>query len=390
MTPYPENLRLRPSSAHSWMVCTAGPRFCAEHAAELPESESVYASEGSQAHEAARKMLEGKEWSCPQDMADHARGYADRCKASIGIGDTTFVEASVPLWYMPERTGRIDFIRVSPTDEHLLIRDFKYGEGVVVEAEQNEQLAIYAWSFIVKHQPEFGFAPGWTITLEIDQPRTREGEPVKSWTTTFDELGLFCARIGAVARKILADEDTEFAPGGACRFCDAKGICPARGNQALAVLPEDTAMQLGGLPPATGLTDDQIRRIVEAKPQLIEWLDSIEAHVYTLLSDGREVPGFKLVEGRSNRAWTDEAEAATKLRAFIPKDKLWSQPKFITPAQAEKALKKPLKPVTARLEKALERLITKPEGKPVLALESDPRPAIVINPLEGLVDETYL
>ena len=96
------------------------------------------------------------------------------------------------------------------------------------------------------------------------------------------------------------------------------------------------------------------------------------------------------MEGRANRQWADEAEAAKKLRSFLPKDTLWSAPKFLTPAQAEKALKKPLKAVTPRLEKALARLIIKPEGKPVLAPESDPRPAICQNPLEGLVDESLL
>ena len=60
-------------------------------------------------------------------------------------------------------------------------------------------------------------------------------------------------------------------------------------------------MQLGGLPPPEGLTEDQMRRIVEAKGQLIEWLDSVEAHVFARLTDGKEFPGFKLVEGRANR-----------------------------------------------------------------------------------------
>ena len=384
-------ISLQPSAAHRWLHCTASPRFLAEHEAELPKRDTEWSTEGTLAHEIAEKMLLGQPWSCDPVMAEHVQGYVDRVKANLATareGATLHVETNVPLFYMPEREGRIDTAIKDDANLTLIVRDLKYGEGVMVEAENNEQQAIYAESFIRDQWPDM---PGdGTVRIVIDQPRAREGATVKDWVLTRSELGLFCSRIGAVARKIIADEDTQFAPGSACRFCEAKGICPARGNQALAVLPEETTMQLGGLPPPEGLTEDQMRRIVEAKGQLIEWLDSVEAHVFARLTDGKEFPGFKLVEGRSNRQWADEAEAATKLRSFLPKEVLWSAPKFLTPAQAEKALKKPLKAVTPRLEKALARLIVKPEGKPVLAPESDPRPALNLNPLEGLVDESLL
>jgi hypothetical protein len=384
-------ISLQPSAAHRWLYCTASPRFLAEHEAELPKRDTEWSTEGTLAHEVAEKMLLGEPMSCDPVMAEHVQGYVERVKANLscaGAGATLHVETKVPLFYMPEREGRIDTAIKDVQDAVLIIRDLKYGEGVMVDAENNEQQAIYAESFIRDQWADMP-ADG-IVRIVIDQPRAREGDTVKDWVLTRRELGLFCSRIGAVARKIIADDDTQFAPGSACRFCEAKGICPARGNQALAVLPEDTTMQLGGLPTPEGLTEDQMRRIVEAKGQLIEWLDSVEAHVFARLTDGKGFSGFKLVEGRSNRQWADEAEAAKKLRSFLPKGVLWSAPKFLTPAQAEKALKKPLKAVTPRLEKALARLIVKPEGKPVLAPESDPRPALNQNPLEGLVDESLL
>ena len=384
-------ISLQPSAAHRWLTCTASPRFLAEHEAELPKRDTEWSTEGNLAHEIAEKMLLGQPWSCDPVMAEHVTGYVERVKSNLSCareGATLHVETKVPLFYMLERVGRIDTTVMDKVDISLIVRDLKYGEGVMVEAENNDQLAIYAESFIRDQWPDM---PGdGMVRIVIDQPRAREGATVKDWVLTRRELSVFCARIGAVARKIIADEDTQFCPGDACRFCEAKGICPARGNQALAVLPEETTMQLGGLPLPEGLTEDQMRRIVEAKDQLVDWLDSVEAHVFARLTDGKGFPGFKLVEGRANRQWADEAEAAKKLRSFIPKDTLWSAPKFITPAQAEKALKNPLKPVTPRLEKALARLIIKPEGKPVLAPESDPRPAICQNPLEGLVDESLL
>ena len=384
-------ISLQPSAAHRWLNCTASPRFLAEHEAELPKRDTEWSTEGTLAHEIAEKMLLGQPWSCDPVMAEHVQGYVDRVKANLATareGATLHVETKVPLFYMPERVGRIDTTVMDKVDSRIIVRDLKYGEGVMVDAENNEQQAIYAESFIRDQWPDMP-ADGM-VRIVIDQPRARDGDTVKDWVLTRSELSLFCARIGAVARKIIADEDTQFAPGSACRFCEAKGICPARGNQALAVLPEETTMQLGGLPPPEGLTEDQMRRIVEAKDQLTDWLDSVEAHVFARLTEGKEFPGFKLVEGRANRQWADEAEAAKKLRSFLPKDTLWSAPTFLTPAQAEKALKKPLKAVTPRLEKALARLIIKPEGKPVLAPESDPRPAICQNPLEGLVDESLL
>jgi hypothetical protein len=384
-------ISLQPSAAHRWLNCTASPRFLAEHEAELPTDESPWAAEGTLAHGIAEKMLLGEAYAGPSGMVEHVGGYVGRVKANLasaGEGAGLHVETKVPLFYMSDRNGRIDSAILDKTLGELTIRDLKYGAGVMVDAQYNEQQAIYAESFVRAEWPDMP-ADG-TVRIVIDQPRAREGDTVKSWVLTRAELGLFCARIGAVARKIIADEDTQFRPGEACRFCNAKGICPARGNQALAVLPEETTMQLGGLPTPEGLTEDQMRRIVEAKGQLVEWLESVEAHVFGRLTDGKEFPGYKLVEGRSNRQWADEAEAAKKLRSFVPKEALWSAPKFLTPAQAEKALKKPLKEVTPRLEKALARLIVKPEGKPVLAPESDPRPAIGRNPLEGLVDETFL
>ncbi|MEN6345648.1 MAG: DUF2800 domain-containing protein [Armatimonadia bacterium] len=384
-------ISLQPSAAHRWLNCTASPRFLAEHEAELPKRDTEYSTEGTLAHDVAEKMLLGQPWSCDPVMVEHVTGYVERVKANLATareGATLHVETKVPLFYMADRNGRIDTTVMDKVDICLIVRDLKYGEGVMVEAENNEQQAIYAESFIRDQWPDMP-ADG-LVRIVIDQPRARDGVTIKDWVLTRSELGLFCSRIGAVARKIIADEDTQFAPGSACRFCEAKGICPARGNQALAVLPEETTMQLGGLPPPEGLTEDQMRRIVEAKGQLVDWLDSVEAHVFARLTEGKEFPGFKLVEGRSNRQWADEAEAAKKLRRFIAKEALWSAPKFLTPAQAEKALKKPLRPVTPRLEKALVRLIVKPEGKPVLAPESDPRPAICQNPLEGLVDESLL
>lgn len=104
-------LSLQPSAAKRWMTCTASPGFIAEHEAQLPKSESAYADEGTRAHDVAEKMLRGQDWSCPPDMAEHVKGYVDRVranKATASNDSEIYVETRVPLFYMPERNGRIE------------------------------------------------------------------------------------------------------------------------------------------------------------------------------------------------------------------------------------------------------------------------------------------
>lgn len=216
-------LSLQPSAAKRWMTCTASPGFIAEHEAQLPKSESAYADEGTRAHDVAEKMLRGQDWSCPPDMAEHVKGYVERVranKATASNDSELYVETRVPLFYMPERNGRIDTAIRDDGNNELIIRDLKYGEGVMVEAEGNDQLAIYAESLIRDVWPDM---PGdGRVRIIIDQPRAREGDTVKDWVLTRAELSLFCSRIGAVARKIIANEDVEFVCSEeTCRFCPA-------------------------------------------------------------------------------------------------------------------------------------------------------------------------
>lgn len=374
------------------MVCTASPKFIADNADRLPDDSSRFADEGTRAHDLAEKILLGEDYMGPPDMVEHVKGYASRVKANLacaGEDAKLHIETKVPLFYMPDRNGRIDSTIVDRKNVEMTVRDLKYGEGHMVEAEGNMQLAIYGESMIQSEWPDM--PANGTVRIIIDQPRARDGDTVKSWELSRGELGVFAARIGAVARKVLANEDTQFSPGeDACRFCPAKGICTAKGKEALDVLPEEAIMELGGLPAPEGLSESQILRIVHAKKQLENWLQGIEDHVFAQLQAGKTVEGFKLVKGRANKIWVDEALAAKRLAPLIGKAHCWSTQKIITPTQAEKLLKKPLKPVTATVAKRIEDLILRPEGKPVLAFESDTRPASDPNQNAGFIDETLL
>jgi hypothetical protein len=142
--------------------------------------------------------------------------------------------------------------------------------------------------------------------------------------------------------------------------------------------------QQAALQDPTVMNDAQLRQILEAAPLVRQLLEGVEAEVLRRLSSGVEVPGFKLVSGRGSRAWTlSEEEMAKKLTGMgIPKSAIY-ETKLVTPAKAEKLVweKKgeSCKLSDAQLKRMEKEYVAKQQGKPTVAPESDPRPAITMN-----------
>jgi hypothetical protein len=136
--------RLAPSASERWMHCTASVEACAG----IKDSGSEYATEGTQAHDYAEAVLSGKLpiEKVPEDFRPHVKFYTDHCQKLIQPGMVAYVESKVPLFYSPEDTGTVDFAVAS--EDVVRIRDLKYGAGVLVDAQDNPQLAIYAISLI--------------------------------------------------------------------------------------------------------------------------------------------------------------------------------------------------------------------------------------------------
>jgi hypothetical protein len=376
-----DQIDLGASSASRWTRCTASPRFIVAHAAELPEDSTVWADEGTQAHEVAANVLLGKGW--PPDTAPEMRGYVqvyvDHVLSHQSPKARLTVEQRVPLYYLPGRNGIVD--AATQTPEALYIDDLKYGMGVSVDAEENEQLAIYAESTIRKWELISAFPGTFPVHLSIIQPRDRnDPRPIRTWSLTRDELAMFTTKIGAKAHQALHG-DAQFVPSEkACKFCPAKGICSAFATQGLMALPAEA--RIINLPDPGALSREQRVQVLRAKRVLTEWMDAVAAQETSDLMAGAEPQGFKLVEGRANRTWVD-AEAALKLlHNHLTIDELRPRADLISPAQAEKALKGV--ELSTKFENKLRSLITRPEGKPTLVPEDDKRPAIQTNVSQNL------
>ena len=406
-------ISLSPSAASRWLNCTASPRFIAVNAAKLPKDGSVWADEGTVAHTyAAASILIG--WDEGLFAADHesmvepVKLWHDYAKAHIlSENDTVLVEQKLPLFYYPERNGITDLGIVNrdadlrPT--RLCVFDYKHGEGVTVEAVDNDQLLIYARNIMLNiGEALSGDLP---VKLAIVQPRCREGDKVKVWELTVDELRSRAEAIEETAKLILSDVELcetslmNFKHSDkTCQFCPAQAICPEFAKAALTVVQEDTPII--ELPQVESLSLEHLGRIQSCASVLTKYLAAVKEHLLALGTEGKlpETTGFKVVAGSAHRKWSDDAEAQRLLVNVVRKsepeltihearDKV--APRYVlSVAEAEKLLKKVSDVVPSRTTNMVKQLITKPEGAPTLAPVDDKRPAL--NPVSDFVDESLL
>lgn len=367
-----------PSSAHRWSRCTASPQFIVANADQIPEDTSVWADEGEDAHKLAERILKGEPAGAATPMYDNTMVYVNHVQSHKTPESRLYIEKRVPLFYNPSRNGRMDAATMRP--DALFFDDLKYGVGVSVDAQDNEQLAIYAESTIREWEQIMEFADDLPVHLSIVQPRDRNNsEPVRTWTLTRKELAMYTTTLGAKARLALSGQG-EFVPGEKqCRFCPAKGICSAYASQGLVALPEEA--RIISLPDPGALTREQRVKVLKAKKVLHDWLEAVEDQEVAELTNGAEPMGFKLVEGKANRVWKDVEAAQQLLSNHLTMDITRPRADLISPAQAEKALKGI--ELSSKFKNKLASLITRPEGKPTLVPEDDKRPAIGYNPAEG-------
>jgi len=384
--------RFAPSGSGRWAVCTASIPFIEANADKLPPQNMVYADRGTRAHTAGSQLI--LDPAAPvvvddMEMAATTRAYAEFARSLIESGDTVIVEKKIRLFYLPSQKGTSDFALVSP--KRIYILDYKDGVGVSVEAKENTQLAIYAESLIAELELIDLVPDDTLVVLAIYQPRDRSNpNPVRLWAITRKQLRDFVAPIAQAKADIEAGK-VNFVAGPHCdkSFCPARGLCKHYGKQGLVALsnePVDMILAsdrvLTQLPSA--VTREQRQRILAAKPLLIEWLEKIEDQEVAELLMGAKPQQFKLVEGKSNRQWSDEKAAEQVLLQVFPAATV-RPPKpaeLVSPAQAEKLVKAAT--VSVIFKEELSALITKPPGKPTLVPIEDKRPPLQIDPSEGL------
>lgn len=391
---------LRPSSADTWMRCWGQPALV--ESLRIVDRTSEYAAEGTAAHTLAESCLregldardrigdvitvvddvpgaQAFEFTVDDAMAGHVNTYLEVVRREA-YGGTLLVEQKVDVSgiVLQERTGTSDAI-VVPGDEGqpLQIHDLKYGKGVEVFARNNRQLRIYGAGFL---DSMGGLLGDWDeVEFYIHQPRIKREPDV--WRTSTARLEKFAERVRKAARKALDAKPGEgLRPGSEqCHWCPAKARCPKL-ETAVTDRFEDIDAATGELIPPEDLAD--LGRARALAPLAILWANAVMEECYRqMVAEGREVPGWKIVEGpRGARAWRDEKEAEERCARFrIKKDELYTH-KLRSPTQLQKIL-------TERQYEKLqnEGFIVQASGNPTVVSEEDPRsPLDVTTKFENL------
>jgi len=367
-------LNLNASAAHTWTECTAQPHFVLENAHRIPPQDTEFSVEGTHAHKVVECLFMGE--SLPSyanaEMQKHGRTFVDYChKLRATPGTPWKSELEVELFYMPGRRGFVDWCSVAET---IHICDYKYGQGVAVDAFENLQMSIYARSAVQK----LGVSPrlDTPVHLHIFQPRVRQGNRQSTWSITWGELIQFTDdRVLGPAKDIQAKALTlEFRPGEkTCQFCPASTFCSARASWLLDDTP--LAPVLKGeeptFPKPEAMDEKQLAKVISLDGQIGSWLKQIEKYALQMATAGKALPGTKIVLSKGgHRKWGDE-DAAKQMLAQVLKREDYISEKIITPKQAEEFEFD----FTPEIWEKVQSLIIKPEGSPVLVGEDDPRPA---------------
>lgn len=367
-----------------------------ENEHRIGSTDTVWNVEGDMAHAVANAVLLGHEIpkesrgkAIPKDklpeMLKHAKGFKEFVdEPGVKILHS---ELKVSLWYMPARNGYVDAAAIgSNRGVSVRIIDLKYGQGIAVGADENEQMAIYARSWVeqeVKKMNSF-LTPTDVFELAIYQPRIREGEKISIWTLTWAELKEFTDNIERIAKKIIAGVDEKFQPSEeACRFCPMKK--PAKGPPCAAYTEWTGASQaivFSDVNPREVMTDlrqfDEVtlRRIAANRRKIINFVDDVYKAYYGEAINGKIPEGFKLVRGKGSRSWQDPEQAGEFLQMMFGHE-AYTDPKLKTPKAVEDMFK-----ANGMKPSGLTPFIKKFEGGVLLVPLDDPRESITINPAD--------
>lgn len=357
---------LSASASNRWLNCPPSARLCEKY----EDQPSMYAQEGTDCHELCAYKVEkalGHNVIDPtenltyynSEIEDCAEGYCSFVMEQVAEAKKRCAD---PLILVEQRLDYSRYVGIDGSfgtgdcviisDGLLHIIDYKHGLGVLVSAEQNSQLSCYALGAIDQFDGIYDITD---VKLTIYQPRR---ENISTYTLSKDELLKWADTVLAPTAKLAFEGKGEFKAGDHCQFCKVKAICRKRAEYNLELARYDFEM------PAT-LGDNEIASILPKLDELVSWADDVKAFALQEALRGVHYPGFKLVEGRSNRKYTDEAAVAKVVSdaGYDPYEK-----KLLNITAMTKQLGK------KQFEQLLSGLIVKPQGKPVLAPITDTRP----------------
>lgn len=346
------------SSMERWSKCPGSVAL----SKDIPSGTSVYAEEGTLAHELAANILQRQTALIPhQEMLDHVHIYTEFVASLPG---ELFVEKRLHLAGLhPDLFGTADAIVYDAETQTLYVVDLKYGAGISVEVVENVQLLYYALAALL--MPELRGHSVRTITTVIVQPRCfHEDGPVRRWTFPVSRMIDFALDLVDAAKATEA-ADAPLVPGDHCRFCPAKGVCPKLHETAVTTAQEEFKKELSYSP-------EKLSKTLTLIPAIEAWAKGVRQFAYAEAIRGRTPPGFKLVEKRATRKWAkDEDVVREALRGLVKTypDDLYEERTLLSPPKMEERLGNGGK-------KLIKDLVVSESSGVTLAPESDKRKQI--------------
>nr|DAQ43918.1 MAG TPA: Protein of unknown function (DUF2800) [Caudoviricetes sp.] len=357
---------LSASSSHRWLNCNPSARL----ESEFEDRETEAAAEGTAAHALAehklRKALKMRSRKPVSkfdldEMDIHTDGYVEFVLESLAEAKQHCADPKVLIeqrldfsCYVPDGFGTGDCLIVA--DKLLHIIDFKYGQGVLVDAEKNPQMMLYALGALRIFDCLYNITE---VSMSIYQPRR---ENVSTWTISVKELDEWAEKTLKPRAELAFKGEGEYCPGSWCQFCKAAVKCRARAEAKLQLAKYEFAQ-----PPL--LSDAEIGDILGKLDDLTKWANEIIAYAQdAAVNHGKQWPGYKLVESRTNRKYANEDAVIDAAHAAGYTDIF--KKSLISITEMEKLLGK------KTFAEILGDLVIKPQGKPTLVPASDRRPAI--------------
>lgn len=367
----PKHAYLSASASHRWLACPPSAKLCAN----ILDQASEYAQQGTDCHELCAYLVEkalGREVIDPTENLTYYDAEMQNCAEEYRNYVLEQIEAAKEFCKDPQVMieQRLDFSRwvengfgtgdcVIVADEVLQIIDYKHGLGVLVSAGDDEhggnsQMMCYALGALEVFGDIYDINQ---IKMTIFQPRR---DNISTYTISRDDLLKWADEVLAPTAQLAYVGEGEFKAGDHCTFCKVKATCRKRAEYNLELAKYDFEM------PAT-LDDTEIAAILEKVDEMISWGNDIKEYALQQAQSGVHFEGWKVVEGRSNRKYTDESAVAFAVKdaGFDPYEK-----KLLGVTAMSTLLGK------KKFEELLGGLIYKPPGKPALVPESDKRPAM--------------